>query len=101
MGKDRSHLKLTLLEGETLRGGIGFGLGDMAEQNLGKVDVLFCPSRNEYNGRVSPQIMVQAMEPAGESGENGAEMSEGAFFLAGLQEMGRLAARKRRTSMPN
>ena len=94
VGKDRSHLKLTLLEGETLRGGIGFGLGDMADQNLGKVDVLFCPSRNEYNGRVSPQIMVQAMEPAGESGENGEEMSEGAFFLAGLQEMSRLAAKK-------
>ena len=94
VGKDMSHLKLTLLEGGTLLGGIGFGLGDLADQNLRKVDVLFCPGRNEFNGRVSAQIAVQAMKPAEDSGAAEAEMSEEAFFLAGLQEMSRLAAKK-------
>ncbi len=125
VGKDGSHLKLALLEGGALRGGIAFGLGDLADQDLRRVDVLYCPSRNEYNGRVSAQIMVQAMEPAGRDetprektreriagtsgGDNGeytaetvgdntgkkpGEMSGEALFLMGLQEMGRLAAKK-------
>ena len=121
VGKDGSHLKLALLEGGALRGGIAFGLGELADQDLRRVDVLFCPSRNEYNGRVSAQIMVQAMEAAereetapedagktigaktgsipsaaaGErSGEKTGNMSSDAFFLMGLQEMGRLGAKK-------
>ncbi len=94
VGKDQSHLKLTLLEGDTLRSGIGFGMGDLADQGLQKVDVLYCPGKNEYNGRVTAQLSVQAMGPAGENGDGGADMGEQMFFLAGLQEMSRLAAKK-------
>ena len=61
VGKDGSHLKLTLLEEGTLRGGIGFGLGEKADRFPDRADVLFRPTRNEYNGRVSPQLQVQAM----------------------------------------
>ncbi|MBQ9252915.1 MAG: single-stranded-DNA-specific exonuclease RecJ [Clostridia bacterium] len=64
VGKDQSHLKLTLLEGEALRGGIGFGLGEIADQGWTRVDALFRPSRNEFNGRVNPQLQVQTLRPA-------------------------------------
>ena len=95
VGKDRSHLKLTLLEDGALRGGIGFGLGDLADQAVDRVDALFRPCRNEFNGRVSPQLQVQAMQPAeedmgGEPGEGEPEL----FFLRCLQEMSLLASKK-------
>ena len=94
VGKDRSHLKLTLLEGDTLRGGIGFGLGDVADQPQNRVDVLFRPNRNEFNGRVMPQLQVLALQPAGIRTAQDAEETDQTFFLACLQEMSLLAAKK-------
>ena len=91
VGKDQSHLKLTLLEGNTILGGIGFGLGDLADQPLERVDVLFTPGRNEYNGKVSAQLQVQAVRPAAPAGDGA---GEGEFFLACLQEMSLLGAKK-------
>ena len=93
VGRDRSHLKAALLEGEALRDGIGFGLGDAADLDTDRVDVLFRPVRNEFNGRVTPQLQLQAIRPAeAETGER--EDPEG-FFLACLQEMSQLSAKQR------
>ena len=97
VGKDRSHLKLTLLEGETIRDGIGFGLGDLADQTLNRVDVLFRPSRNEFNGRVTPQLQVQAMEPAGRIGERigeGTGERTGASGASGKRDIGKGAGER-------
>ena len=64
VGKTRTHLKVLLLEGQTFRDGIAFGKGDLAEAGLERVDVLFTPERNEFRGRVTPQLMVEALTPA-------------------------------------
>jgi hypothetical protein len=64
VGKTRTHLKVMLLEGQTIRDGIAFGKGDLADEGLERVDVLFTPERNEFRGRVTPQLMVDAITPA-------------------------------------
>ena len=64
VGKTRTHLKVMLLEGQTIRDGIAFGKGELAEEGLERVDVLFTPERNEFRGRVTPQLMVEALTPA-------------------------------------
>ena len=89
VGKTRQHLKLTLLEGTTLRDGIAFSMGDMADEGLERVDVLYAPERNEYMGRVTPQLQVQAMLAA----EGSAPIpGKHALFAAVLQEICHLAA---------
>ena len=88
VGRDRSHLKMTLLDGGAVRGGIGFSLGDMADQGIERADVLFTPEKNEYNGRVTPQLSIKAIKPA----EGSAPLpDEDAFFRAILQEITQLA----------
>ncbi len=64
VGKTRTHLKVSLLEGNALRDGIAFGQGDLADEGYDLVDVLFTPDRNEFRGRVSAQLMVDALVPA-------------------------------------
>ena len=64
VGKTRTHLKLTVLDGPAVRDGIAFGKGDVADEGLECVDLLFTPDRNEYRGRVTPQLMVEALTPA-------------------------------------
>lgn len=64
VGKTRTHLKLSLLDGDTLRDGIAFSMGDMADEGLERVDVLYAPEKNEYLGRVTAQLQVQALRPA-------------------------------------
>ena len=92
VGRDRSHLKLSLLQGEALRSGIGFGLGEAANTALTRVDALFRPIRNEFNGRVSAEVQVQALRrvKAGD-GEDGNVAGDG-FFLECLQEMARASS---------
>ena len=84
VGKTRTHLKLTLLDGQTLREGIAFGKGEMADEGLERVDVLFTPERNDFRGRVTPQLMVDALIPAQGSVPLPAEET---LFLTLLQEI--------------
>lgn len=96
VGKDHSHLRISLLEGNAERSGIGFGLGDEADHALRTVDALFRPDRNEYNGRVSAQIQVQALRPASGRRENPKETENERKrnrFLEFLQEMSMLASK--------
>ncbi len=89
VGKTRTHLKVMLLEGATIRDGIAFGKGDLADEGLELVDVLFTPERNEFRGRVTPQLMVEALTPA----EGAVSLpGEDVLFSAFLQEIAHLAA---------
>lgn len=89
VGKTRDHLKVMLLEGQTIRDGIAFGKGDLADEGLERVDVLFTPERNEFRGRVTPQLMVEALTSAEGAvtipGEDG-------LFSSFLQEIAHLAS---------
>ncbi len=89
VGKTRDHLKVMLLEGQTIRDGIAFGKGDLVDEGLERVDVLFTPERNEFRGRVTPQLMVEALTPAEGAvtipGEDG-------LFSSFLQEIAHLAS---------
>ena len=97
VGRDRSHLKLTLLDGGAVRGGIAFSMGDLADEGLERVDVLFSPERNEYMGRVSAQLSVKAIRPA----EGSAPLpAADAFFRANLQEITQLAENYERIDPP-
>ena len=89
VGKTRTHLKVMLLEGQTIRDGIAFGRGDLADEGLERVDVLFTPERNEFRGRVTPQLMVEALTPA-----QGAVTipGEAVLFSTLLQEITHLAS---------
>lgn len=92
VGKTRTHLKLLLLDGQTLRDGIAFGKGDLADEGLERVDVLFTPERNEFRGRVTPQLMVEALTPA----EGAIPLpAEETLFFGFLQELLTLAANHR------
>lgn len=62
VGGEQQHLKLSLMDGMTLRDGIGFGLGHAAEKCTDAVDVLFTPSRNEFRGRASAELTVSHIE---------------------------------------
>ena len=92
VGKNRSHLKLTLLEGQAVRDGIGFGLADEGSRAGERTDVLFRPDWNEFNGRITPQMQVLAIRPAGGAGEAEPAGDPEDFFLRCLQEMSRLSA---------
>lgn len=90
VGKTRTHLKVMLLDGSTIRDGIAFGKGDLADEGLERVDVLFTPDRNEFRGRVTPQLMVDALTPA----EGAVTLPDAdALFFELLQEILTLAAK--------
>ena len=60
---------------------------------LHRADIVFRPGRNEFNGRVSAQLQVQAIRAAcGE--EDGENTGPDEFFLRCLQEMVPLSAKK-------
>ncbi len=97
VGKTRTHLKVMLLEGQTIRDGIAFGKGDLADEGLERVDVLFTPERNEFRGRVTPQLMVDSLTPA----EGAVTIpAEDVLFSGFLQEILALAANNNRI-LPN
>ncbi len=97
VGQTRDHLKVTLLDGSTIRDGIAFGKGDLAEEGLEQVDVLFTPERNEFRGRVTPQLMVEALTPA----EGAVTLpGEEPLFFALLQEMLTLASNNNQIPVP-
>ncbi|MGN1020986.1 MAG: single-stranded-DNA-specific exonuclease RecJ [Aristaeellaceae bacterium] len=89
VGKSRQHLKLSLLDGDSVRDGIAFSMGDLAESGMERVDAVFSPERNEFMGRVTAQLQVQAMRPA----EGTAPLPDAeALFRGLLQEIALLAA---------
>lgn len=62
-----NHLKLALVDNGRTLGAIGFGLGRHAawlRAHAGAIDVAGALSINEFNGRQSPQIEIEAIRPA-------------------------------------
>jgi single-stranded-DNA-specific exonuclease len=65
VGSDGSHLKLTLGDSRATLDAIGFRLGHLATDLPPRVDVLYSFETNEYNGRVSLQLNLKDLRPAG------------------------------------
>ena len=64
VGKDRSHLKLTLGANERALDAIAFGFGDMGIQKGDVVDVVYIPEINRFRGVDRLQIRIKAMRRA-------------------------------------
>jgi len=67
VGKDGSHLRLTVNEDGLLFDAIAFRQGHWAEDMPMFVDLLYTFETNEYNGRVSFQLNVRDIKPSGET----------------------------------
>jgi single-stranded-DNA-specific exonuclease len=65
VGADSKHLKLTLSDGRYTFDAIGFRLGGRLKTLAGRVDVLYTFESNEYNGRISLQLNLKDLKPAG------------------------------------
>ena len=91
VGKDRSHLKMALADRNAVRDAIAFGLGEEADRIPDRVDVIYRPELNEYNGRTTVQMRISAVRPA-EKPEDGEEKQT--RFLRILQEMSRISAKR-------
>ena len=88
VGKTGDHLKLVLTDGRSRVDGIAFGQGALARQAMAQVDAVFAPTKNEYMGRVTPQMQIKALRPGGV----GVPIpSETALFRALVQELTCLA----------
>ena len=92
VGQDQSHLKLSLQDAENRwMNGIAFSMGDFADSGVTSADVLYQPSRNTYGGRVTVELMIQALRPA----TNGLRLpEEDTLFSTLLQEMSRTTSKK-------
>ena len=62
-GKDQNTLKLRLREGGVFLDAVGFRMGDWAERIGARVDVLYSPSVNEWNGKRSVQLKLHDLRP--------------------------------------
>ena len=88
VGREGAHLKCILHQEGALRSAIAFQMGKMAVSMPQRVDVLFSPELNEWNGSVSVQCNIRAIRLAG-----GAQFPDGeeAAQAALLQEIRRMA----------
>lgn len=59
VGADRRHLRGTFVQEKTERTGIGFSLGERAEELTDTVDLLAFPCLNTFNGHTAPQIQIR------------------------------------------
>ncbi len=64
VGRDQSHLQMTLLSDETLLKGIAFFQGPEADKGYRDVDILYHPIRNEFRGKISVEAQVTALRPS-------------------------------------
>ncbi len=89
VGRDGAHLKCSLYKDGVLRSAIAFQMGPMAGRMPPRVDVLFSPELNEWNGTVSVQCNIKAIKGAeGALPREAAEMAR----EAALQDIAALAA---------
>jgi single-stranded-DNA-specific exonuclease len=65
VGKDNSHLKLTVTDGRITYDAIAFRQGHWHSQMPPLVDLMYYFEVNEYNGRTSLQLNVRDLKPAG------------------------------------
>jgi single-stranded-DNA-specific exonuclease len=65
VGRDASHLKLTVTDGWITFDAIAFRQGHWEEQMPERIDLMFTFEQNEFNGRTSLQLNVRDLKPAG------------------------------------
>ncbi|RMF41923.1 MAG: single-stranded-DNA-specific exonuclease RecJ [Anaerolineae bacterium] len=65
VGKEGAHLKLSVTDGKVTFDAIAFGQGHWQEEMPPRVDLLYTFERNEFNGRVTLQLNVRDLKPAG------------------------------------
>jgi single-stranded-DNA-specific exonuclease len=59
VGKDNSHLKLSVSDGYITYDAIAFRLGEWANQMPQRIDLLYRFELNEFNGRKTLQLNIQ------------------------------------------
>ena len=59
VGADRKHLRGTFMQEGTERTGIGFSLGERAEELTDTVDLLAVPCQNTFNGHTAPELQIR------------------------------------------
>ena len=65
VGRDLSHLQMSLLsEGAVLKG-IAFSMGAAADAGFRQIDILYRPILNEFRGQTTVEAQVTALRPAG------------------------------------
>jgi len=64
VGRDQSHLKLTIGKGRETFDCIGFRLGDWADRLPPRIDVMYIFELNEYYGRETPQLNLRDLRPS-------------------------------------
>ena len=88
VGAEGAHLKLTLAQGGHRLGGIAFREGARAKSLAGRVDALFAPKLDVWNGRVEAQLEVCALAEADASERLSAKLTdEAALQFDFLTEM--------------
>lgn len=65
VGKDKTHLKLTVTDGHIHFDAIAFRQGYWHDQMPPQVDVLYTFERNEFNGRTTLQLNIRDLKPSG------------------------------------
>jgi single-stranded-DNA-specific exonuclease len=65
VGREAAHLKLSVTDGWITYDAIAFRQGHWKEQMPERVDLVYTFERNEFNGRVSLQLNVKDLRPAG------------------------------------
>ncbi len=65
VGKDSSHMRLTVTDGYITYDAIAFRQGHWITQMPARVDLAYTYEVNEYNGNFSLQLNVRDLKPAG------------------------------------
>jgi single-stranded-DNA-specific exonuclease len=65
VGTDSKHLKLVVTDGQVTYDAIGFQLGHLKPDLPTNVDAIYTFESNEYNGRISLQLNLKDVKPAG------------------------------------
>lgn len=91
VGREGAHLKLSLYQAGEAREAIAFRMGPMADRMPERVDVLFTPEANTWNGQTRVQCQVKAIVPAAGSTLHGMGAQE-AFLQAAMQDIRALTA---------
>jgi single-stranded-DNA-specific exonuclease len=65
VGRDASHLKLTVSDGRATYDAIAFGQGDWISHLPHRIDLLYKFETNEFNGRTTLQLNVNDLRPTG------------------------------------
>ncbi len=63
IGKDRSHLRLTVSDGRITYDAVAFRFGHLHGQLPAAIDLMYSYEMNEYNGRSSLQLNVKDLKP--------------------------------------